>query len=472
MEEWKALLTSGLDLFNLLIISYFFLGNGVYTFLMVLSLGWVWLHNRRLAYQIPDDLRDSLEMLPVTLIVPAWNEQDTIVDTVRSALQTDYPNLEVIVVDDGSSDGTLTRLTASFHLVPMDLIYRPHLSTKPVRGFYLNPEMPNLLVVSKMRGGKADALNTGINLCRTPYFSSLDADCILERDALLRLMRPMFLSAGDTVVSAGTIRIINSCTVQHGQVVKTGLPRSMLERFQVVEYLRTFLYGRTGWDLLGGTLIISGAFAVYEREIVIEAGGFQQGTVTEDLELIVRLHRWAALQRRRIKTSFTVDPVCWTECPATPKMLARQRRRWQLGLCQTLWQHREMLFNRKYGVAGILSFPFHLFVEGLGTAVEFIGYLLIPLAIALELVPLHLCALFILLGLAYGAFLSVGAVLLEELTYRRYPRTRDLLTLLVFAVFENIGYRQLVLFYRLQGLLQFLGGFRQWEEVVHVGARA
>ena len=471
MEEWKVLLTGALNLFNLLILSYFFLGNGVYTFLMLLSLGWVWLHNRRLAYQIPDELRDPLEMLPVTLIVPAWNEQETILNAVRSALETDYPNLEVIVVDDGSTDDTLARLTAGFQLIPMDLIYRPRLSTQTVRGFYLNPEIPNLLVVSKVRGGKADALNTGINLCRTPYFSSLDADCILEHDALLRLMRPMYLSAGDTVVSAGIIRIVNGCTVKQGQVVKTGLPHSMLERFQVVEYLRTFLYGRTGWDLLGGTLIVSGAFAVYERTIVVEAGGFQQGTVTEDLELIVRLHRWAAIQGHPIKTSFTVDPVCWTECPATPEMLARQRRRWQLGLCQTLWNHREMLFNRKYGIAGLLSFPFHLFVEGLGTAVEFTGYLLIPLAIALKLVPLHLCFLFIVLGLAYGGFLSVGAVLQEELTYRRYPRTRDLLTLLVFAVFENIGYRQLVLFFRLQGLVRFFTGFRQWEKVVHVGAR-
>ena len=151
-------------------------------------------------------------------------------------------------------------------------------------------------------------------------------------------------------------------------------------------------------------------------------------------------------------------------------MLARQRRRWQLGLCQTIWKHREMLFNRKYGIAGMLSFPFHLYVEGLGAAVEFIGYLLIPLAIALKLVPLHLCTLFIVLGLTYGSFLSVGAVLLEELSYRRYPRTGDLLALLVFAVFENIGYRQLVLFYRVQGLLRFFTGFRQWEKVVHVGA--
>jgi len=472
MQAWIAFLTNGLNLFNLLILSYFFLGNGIYTLLMVLSLGWVWLHNRRLAYQSLDELRDPVQMLPVTLIMPAWNEENSILEAVRSALEMDYPSLEVIVVDDGSTDRTLRRLIRTYHLLPMDLTYRPRLATRLVRGFYLNPEIPNLLVVSKARGGKADALNVGINLCRTPYFSSLDADCVLERDALLRLMWPIFNSPAETVVSAGIIRIINGCKVENGQVVKAGLPRTLLERFQVVEYLRTFLFGRTGWDLLGGTLIVSGAFAVYEREIVVEAGGFQQGTVTEDLELIVRLHRWAAQQRRPIKTSFTVDPVCWTECPATTKMLARQRRRWQLGLCQTLWKHREMLFNRKYGIAGLLSFPFHLYIEGLGAAVEFIGYLLIPLAIVLKLVPLYLCLLFIVLGLAYGGFLSVGAVLLEELTHRRYPRTRDLLALLVYAVFENIGYRQLILFYRFQGVLRFLTRFRQWEKVVHVGARA
>ena len=469
MEEWRQIFYHAMNMFNVVIVSYFILANGIYTVLMLLSLGFVWLHNRRLTYQGLDELRESAVTPPVTIFMPAWNEQEVIVDSVRSILRTDYPSLEVVVIDDGSTDATLSRLITAFRLVKMDLIYRPRLKTKSMRGFYLNPRIPNLLVISKENGGKPDALNVGINVCRTPYFCTLDADCILERDALLRLMRPIVRSPLNTVASGGIVRILNGCKVQDGKVVKVNLPKTGLERFQVVEYLRSFLFGRTGWDLLGGTLIVSGAFAVFHRETVIDTGGFQHETVTEDMDLIVQIHRWAVHHKRNVKMEFTSDPVCWTECPSTLKMLGRQRRRWQLGLCQTLWKSSEMLFNSSYGVIGWISFPFHLYVEGLGSVVEFVGYFMVPLALLFGMVPVPLFVLFVFLSLAYGAFLSVGSVLLEELTYRRYPSFRNLMTLLGYAVLENIGYRQLVLFYRVQGVFRFMTGFRTWEKVVHVG---
>jgi cellulose synthase/poly-beta-1,6-N-acetylglucosamine synthase-like glycosyltransferase len=470
MEEWRQIFYHAMNMFNVVIVSYFFLANGTYTLLMLMSLGSVWLHNRQLSYQGLDELRESAVTPPVTIIVPAWNEQTVIVDSVRSILRTDYPSLEVIVIDDGSTDGTLNGLITAFRLIKMDLIYRPRLLTTPIRGFYLNPRIPNLLIISKENGGKPDALNVGINVCRTPYFCTLDADCLLERDALLRLMRPIVRSPINTVASGGIVRILNGCEVQDGKVVKVQLPKTRIERFQVVEYLRSFLFGRTGWDLLGGTLIVSGAFAVFHRETVLETGGFQHETVTEDMDLIVQIHRWAVHHKRKIKMKFTSDPVCWTECPSTMRMLARQRRRWQLGLCQTLWKSSEMLFNSKFGVIGVLSFPFHLYVEGLGAVVEFLGYFMVPLALLFGMVPVTLFILFVVLSVVYGAFLSVGAVLLEELTYRRYPSLRDLITLLWYAVLENIGYRQLVLLFRVQGVFRFLTGFQKWEKVVHVGA--
>jgi len=469
MEFWWQVFIHGMNMFNLLIVSYFFIGNGVYTLLMVLSLAAVWVYNRRLDYQGPDEIRESPVTPPVTIVIPAWNEEQIIVETTTSILQTDYPSLEVVVVDDGSSDATLTRLIEHFHLVKMDLIYRPHIPTKTVRGFYMNPDLPSLLVISKDNGGKPDALNAGINVCRTPYFCTLDSDSILERDALLRLMRPVISSPVNTVASGGIVRVLNGCEVRDGRVTKVALPKSRLEQFQVVEYLRSFLFGRTGWDLLGGTLIVSGAFAVFHRETVIEAGGFAHDTVTEDMDLVVQLHHWAAKNRRRIQMSFTSDPVCWTECPATLKMLGKQRRRWQLGLCQTLLKHCEMLFNRKYGLVGNFSLPFHLYVEALGAVVEFLGYFMVPLAIILGMVPAMLYLLFVLLSLAYGGLLSIGAVLLEELTYRRYPQPRDLVKLLWFAFIENIGYRQLVLYYRFEGVVRFLVGSRHWKKVTHVG---
>lgn len=469
MEEWRQIFYHVMNMFNVLIVSYFFVANGIYTFLMVMSLVAVWVHNRRLVYQGLEEVRESVVTPPVTIIMPAWNEQEVVVQSVRSALQADYPNLELIVVDDGSTDSTLQYLINAFHLVKMDLIYRPRLQTKPHRGFYLNPRLPKLMVISKDNGGKPDALNMGINLSRTPYFCTLDADCILERDALLRLMRPIVRSPVNTVASGGIVRILNGCEVKDGKVDKLNLPLTLLERYQVVEYFRSFLFGRTGWDLVGGTLIISGAFAVFHRETVIESGGFSHDTVTEDMDLIVQLHSWAVHHNRHIKMSFTSDPICWTECPSRLRMLGRQRRRWQLGLCQALWKHSEMLFNRKFGIIGMLSYPFQLYVEALGAVVEFMGYLMVPLALLFGMVPATLYLLFVLLGLMYGGLLSVGAVLLEEMTYRRYARFRDLMILFLFAFLENLGYRQLVLWYRFQGVGRFLTGFRRWEKVVHFG---
>lgn len=467
LELWREIFTHIMNMFTLVIVAYFFVANGGYTLLMILSLGSVWLHNRRLVYQDLDELRDSVVTPPVTIIMPAWNEQDVIVQSVESVLKTDYPNFEVVVVDDGSTDSTLEKLITAFQLVKMDLIYRPQLPTSPVRGFYQNPNLPNLLVVSKVNGGKPDALNVGIAVCRTPYFCTLDSDSILERDALLRLMKPIVHSPINTVASGGIVRIMNGCEVKDGQVVSVGLPEGKLEKFQVVEYLRSFLFGRTGWNLLGATLIVSGAFAVFHRETVIDAGGFKHDTVAEDMDLIVELHHWAAQNERKIRMTFISDPVCWTECPATMEMLGRQRRRWQLGLCQVLWKRSEMLFNRKYAGVGWLSYPFHLYIEAIGAPVEFLGYWMVPLALLFGMVPPYLFALFFLLSVAYGSFLSVGAVLLEELTYRRYPRYWDLITLLWYALWENIGYRQIVLWYRVTGVWNFVRGFQEWEKVTH-----
>ncbi|HEY6292774.1 MAG TPA: glycosyltransferase [Terriglobia bacterium] len=467
----RAFASDVMAVFDILLAIYFIAGNGTYTFLMLLSLTSVWLHRRRHSYEGLQQLRESPVTPPATIVMPAWNEQEVIVESVRSVLRTDYPGLEIVVIDDGSSDETLARLVAAFKLAPVSLISRPRLPTRPVLGLHASAEFPNLLVISKEKGGKADALNAGLNMCRTPYFCTLDADCILDRDALLRLMRPVIRSRINLVASGGVVRVLNGCTVVDGQVTKVGLPRTSLERFQVVEYLRSFLFGRTGWNLMGATVIVSGAFAVFHRETVIEAGGFSLDTVTEDMELVVRLRRWAAAHHRAINISFTSDPACWAECPQTLRMLARQRRRWQLGLCQTLWKNSPMIFNPAFGATGLFSLPFHAGVEGLGALVEVAGYLIIPLEAYLDPSLLRFLLPFLLLSLAYAGFLSVAAVVMEEVTYHRYSSLRHLAILLLYGLLENFGYRQLVLWFRLQGIFRFLAGFGRWEKVIHVAAR-
>jgi cellulose synthase/poly-beta-1,6-N-acetylglucosamine synthase-like glycosyltransferase len=467
MAEWRIIAEQALHVLNIVLAGYFIAGNGTYTLFMLVSLGSVWVRSQNVGCEGPHPLLEAPVTPPVTIIIPAFNEEEIIVESLRSTLKAEYPGLEVLVVDDGSTDATLERLIAAFDLVQVDLIDRQVLPTQPIRGFYLGRGITNLTIISKQHGGKPDALNSGLNLCRTPYFCTLDADCILERDALFRLMRPVLASPVNTAVSGGVVRVLNGCEVEDGQVARVELPRRVLERFQVVEYLRSFFFGRTGWDLVGGTLIVSGAFALFHRQTVVEAAGFSTDTVTEDAELILRLHRWAREQKRRFRVSFSSDTVCWVQCPSSVSMLARQRRRWQMGLCQTLWKNLSMHFNRHYGVMGLLSFPFHAYIEALGAAVEFVGYLAIPLALLSRIALPRLYLPVLILGLAYSSFLSIGSIVLVDLTHRRYSSLRDFFTLLLYAVLENFGYRQLILWFRLQGYLKFHTGSRQWEKVVH-----
>ncbi len=459
---------------DIVFIVYFIAANLGYTLLMLLSLYSVSLHAKYAARKPYIDLADSPVTPPVAILIAAYNEQETIVQTVLSMMELNYQEKEVIVIDDGSDDKTLDRLIERFRLKRMDLIFRERLETGQPLAYFHNPTFPELFVVSVQHGGKAMALNAGINLARSPYFCTVDADCVIEKDALLRLMAPVLYSKENVVVSGGIVRIANGCTLRHGRLEKIGLPSSWLERCQIVEYIRTFLFGRPGWNMLNATFIASGAFCVLHKDSVIGAGGFGNDTVTEDIDMIAAMRRYLTGQKRKFRIVFTSDPICWTEAPHTLSMLARQRRRWQLGLTQTLIKNRSMIFNPKYGATGLLSMPFHLFIEVIGCVVEAAGTILIPLCLLVLGTPLWIFLLFLCLSIGFGTLLSMGSVMLEEITLQRYPRPKHVFILMIFAVLENIGYRQIVTFFRANGVLQ---SFRKrhkkrWEHVEHHGMMA
>jgi cellulose synthase/poly-beta-1,6-N-acetylglucosamine synthase-like glycosyltransferase len=458
---------------NIVFIGYFVAANLCYTLLMLLSLYSVSLHARYARLGTYADLADSPVTPPVALIIAAYNEEGSIVQSVLSMLDLNYPEKEVIVVDDGSTDGTLDRLIEQFHLKPMDLIFREQLKTGQPLGYYHNPAFPQLTVMTVQHGGKSHALNSGINMARSPYFCTVDADSIIEKDALLRLMAPVMQSRENIVVSGGIVNIANGCTSRDGRLEKLALPSSWIELCQIVEYIRTFLFGRPGWSMLNATFIASGAFCLLHRESAIGAGGYGSDTVTEDIDIIAAIRRYLTLENRKFRIVFTSDPICWTEGPDTMKMLARQRRRWQLGLTQTLLKNKDMIFNPRYGATGMLSMPFHLFIEVIGPVIEAAGTVIfLPLAFIFPGTPLWFFLLFLVLSVGYGTLLSLGSVVLEEMTLRRYPRLRDVLILMGFAVIENMGYRQIITLFRAWGVLQSFKGRRrsnQWEIVEHNG---
>ncbi len=460
--SWIELAAWAISAFNQFVLVYFLILNTTYLALFLLSLGAVFRFVRRTFFSDYRQIMQSEMTWPISVLVAAHNEEKTIVETVRALLMVNYGEFEIVVINDGSTDGTLARLTEAFALTRMDRPCQKTLRAQPVRAVYGSLDHPNLSVVDKERGGKSDALNAGINLARYPLFCSIDADSIIEDNALLRVVKPFMDHPDETIAAGGIVRIVNGCEVKDGRVVRIELPDAYLPILQVVEYLRAFLSGRVGWSVLRSLLIISGAFGVYRRAEVLEIGGYSLDSDTEDLDLVVRLHRHMRLKRRKYRVVFVPDPVCWTEVPTAMSALRRQRARWHRGLVQTLWDNRGVLFNPRYGTLGMLSFPHAFLFEMLGPFVEIVGYVVVVVAWLLGLLNGEFFLLFLAVAILYGVFLSVAAVLLEEISFRRYPGWIDLCKLLVFSVVENFGYRQLLSLFKIKAFWDVMRRRRGW----------
>jgi len=394
---------------------------------------------------------------PITLIVPAYNEEATIAASLWSLLQLEYPSFEIVVVNDGSRDRTLEVLVAEFGLRPFPEAYHAALPTRTVRGLYRAGRFPALRVIDKENGGKADALNAGINASHSPLVCVVDADSVLQRDSLQKIVRPM-MEDPRVVAVGGTIRLANGCHVSEGFLDRVDLPRGWLARIQVVEYLRAFLFGRLGWSPMNALLIVSGAFGLFRKEAVVEAGGYRTDTVGEDMELVVRLHRLrrVAGRRRPHRIVYVADPICWTEAPESLKVLRSQRMRWQRGLLESLAANRRLLFHPRGGAAGWLAFPFMLLFEGLGPLVELVGWGVLVLAALVGGISWSAFLAWLLAALGLSLLLSVSALLLEERSFHLYEQPRQLLVLLGAILLENLGYRQLTAWWRLQAVVLWL----------------
>jgi cellulose synthase/poly-beta-1,6-N-acetylglucosamine synthase-like glycosyltransferase len=407
-------------------------------------------------------LMTSHATVPISLIVPAHNEESTIVDSIRSILSLHYPQFEVVVVNDGSRDGTLAALIEAFELFPVDRYYDSSVPHKPIRGLYGSHRHANLLLIDKEQGGKADALNAGINLSRSPVFCAVDADSVLESDALLRAVQPFVEDPVNTVAVGGTIRITNGCEVRSGRILKIALPRQILPLLQIVEYLRAFLIGRLGWSNLESLMLISGAFGIFSRRVVVQVDGYSTDTVGEDMELVIKIHRHMRERGLPYSVRFVPDPVCWTECPSSLKVLGRQRMRWQRGALETFFKHAAMLFRPRYGRAGFVGMGHVFLIDVVGPPIEVLGYVVIPIAWTMGVIDWHFFAAYMALTAFFGIFISVGSLVLEEMELRRFPNAWNLMVLTLVAVAENFGYRQLANLWRIGGWWQYLRGVNYW----------
>ncbi len=423
-------------------------------------------------------LETSAHTLPLSIIVPAYNEEAGIVGSVRSLVGgMQYPLYEVIVVNDGSKDQTLNKMIEEFSMAEMNrkVIHRKgSLGSKTVKAVYQSAIYPNLFLIDKDNGGKADALNAGINLSKYPYFVSLDGDTVLDYSAFIRIIKPILeASPGEEIIaSGGTVAIANDCHIERGELKAEDivLSRKPVVIMQVIEYMRAFLLGRIGLSQYNLLLIISGAFGVFKTDWVVRAGGYKVDTVGEDMELVVRLHRMIREEKSKARIVYTPDPVCYTEAPEELKILHRQRTRWHRGTFESLWAHRKMMLNPRYGGIGMISMPYFLFVELLGPVIELLGYLAVIIGFILGGVYIKFALLLFILTFLYGSFLSIGAVLLEEWLIKRYPKPRDLTRLMLYALSESFWYRPIMTIWRFQGLIQAIRGKKHgWGEMTRKG---
>ncbi len=450
---------------NILALLYFLVVNGSYITLILLS--WLQVRESRRQDNLFDlsGLFDTDLYRSASILAPAYNEEISIVESTRTLLNLQFSNYEVIVINDGSTDRTLDKLIENFDLREIDRYIPKRLETELVRRVFGSKKHPNLYVIDKENGGKADALNAGINASRKDLIFSVDSDSLLEEDVLKRMLTAFTLDQ-ETVAVGGVVRVANGCTFRHGVVDSVRVPDSYIERAQAVEYLRSFLFGRSSWDYLDSLLIISGAFGVFDREAVIRIGGYLTDTVGEDMELVVRLHRYYIDNKIPYRIRFLPHPVCWTEVPDNRKTLGRQRNRWHRGLADTLFRHRKMLLNPKYGRLGLFAMPFFLFVELLSPVIELAGYVLFIVSWLLGVINFTFFLLFFTVALLLGVIMSVLSVLLEELTMKKYDRVRDVMVLVLYAFLENFGYRQMHVWWRFRGLIDFIRGKKEWGKMV------
>ncbi|ERM91456.1 glycosyl transferase [Caldanaerobacter subterraneus subsp. yonseiensis KB-1] len=450
--------------FNIFIIYYVVSINLIYILQLLIASFNLTTYIRKMVYSDYQRYMGSRNMIPVSILVPAFNEEKTIVENIKSLLTLQYPLFEVIVINDGSHDETLKKVIEAFDLKEVTQPIRYRIKTRKVKGIYRNIDIPNLILVDKENGGKADALNAGINISNYPVIVSVDADSVLDSDSLVRVMMP-FIEDKRTIAVGGIVRVANGTKVVEGKVTNVNFPTSSLAIFQVIEYLRAFLSGRTAWDVINSVLLISGAFGAFKKDAVIEVGGYDKNTVGEDMELVVKLHEYFLRNKREYKIKFIPDPVCWTQVPESIKDLRSQRRRWQIGLMDSLFKHKNMLFNPKYKQVGLITLPYFWIFEMFGPVIEFLGYLLIPLSYIFGLLNAKYFMLFLTAAMLYGVLLSLGAILLEEYTFNRYPYLNQVLKLCFYGILENFGYRQMITLFRVEGFVRFKKLKSNWGKI-------
>ncbi|MFA5296947.1 MAG: glycosyltransferase [Lutibacter sp.] len=462
---------------HLLFFIYAVFAIGSYVLLAIISTVETIEYTKKNSFVNYKEILSSTIAPSISIIAPAYNESLNIIENVRSLLSSHYVNYDVIIVNDGSKDDSLAKLIKAYDLVKVDYLVNEQIATKPLRAGVFkstNPAFEKLIVVDKENGGKADALNMGLNISKNDYVACIDVDCLLLENALQKMIKP-FLELTETKVIAtgGVIRIANSCIIKDGKLIEVNFPKKWIERAQILEYLRAFLLGRMAWSRLNGLLVISGAFGLFDKKIAIEVGGYDTNTVGEDMEIIVRMRRYMEEIKQKYRVAYIPDPLCWTEAPDNYKILISQRNRWTRGTIETLKKHRKIGFNSAYKSLGMLSYPYWFFFERLAPIVEILGIVYFGILIGLNQVRWDYTIAFIILAYLFTVLFSIVAIFSEELTFHQYKKKGTGFKLLMISLLEPFVLHPFILYAAIRGNIDYyFNKKKKWGEMTRKGMAA
>jgi len=448
-----------------------------YTVLACMSLFSVLKYKKRNA-SVDYNVVDSPLLPGISVIAPAYNEGVTIISNVRSLLTLNYPKYEVILVNDGSTDNSLEQLIAEFDLVEVDFAYKKRISCRPIKKFYksTNSIYHMLMVVDKENGrSKADALNAGLNVSAFGYFLCSDVDCIQSKDILIKLIKPFLDNPQSTVkevddqvyveednkrviATGATIRMVNSCEVEQGIILTVRPPRKFLPRFQEMEYIRAFMLGKMGWDLINCVPNVSGALGMFDKDIAIKAGGYNAQSFGEDMDIMVRMCAYRRYHKRHYGVKYIPLTLCWTEGPATIKVFGRQRSRWSIGLAQIIEKHSRLLFNPRYGRLGLVILPYMFLFELFGPLLELLGAIFYLYVIITNQIDWPYAFILVLFVYTYSVMITTLSLLWDQITFQNYSTWREVIGLSLMSLLEPLIYHPLVVFFALKGYFNYLTG--------------
>ncbi|TRX40792.1 glycosyltransferase family 2 protein [Flavobacterium restrictum] len=469
MNILKDILTGYEKLISFYAILYIF----VYLILAILSWVAIKRYYKSKYYLLKEILVKSNHVVGVSIVAPAFNEATTIVYNVKSLLFQEYPKFEVVIVNDGSTDQTLDKLIAEFSLIKVDFFYQEKIPTQPVRGHYksTNPIYSKLLVVDKENGkSKADASNAGINSAKYGLFLCTDVDCILRKDTIAMLAKPFMENTEKVIATGAAIRISNSCEFKDGMLYQSHFPDNFFARFQELEYIRSFLFGRMAWSKVNGLLLVSGGLGMFDKETVIEAGGYWHKSLGEDMELITRMRKLMHTKKEKFLIIYIPESLCWTEVPSSMTIFLRQRVRWARGLIQTLYLHKTTVFNPKYGATGFLVLPYYIFFEFAVPILEVIG--LLVLLVDFFFFNINFPFLLVASGFVYLFYITITliSVLLDQLIYKHYSGIKEIIILIAMVFIEPLVFHPINVFASIKGYFHFLRQKEQhWGVMVRQG---